>query len=231
MCGRYTYKLTWEQIVALYRLTLPEEPPKDREGRPIGPNYNVSPTHVMPIIRPAGNGRELVMAGWGLIPFWMKPQNLARSAYTTFNARSERIQAAPTYREAFKSKRCLVPATGWYEWQGSTAKTKKPFHFQPKAAPFAFGGVYDVWNGDGKSTITSFSIVTTEAAPSTKAYHDRMPLVLEEAQFDDWMRGPPEQAAEMMQPYGGDVEVWEVDAAVGNVKNNRAELMERVGLF
>jgi putative SOS response-associated peptidase YedK len=71
---------------------------------------------------------------------------------------------------------------------------------KPKAEPFAFAGVYDVWNADGKSEITSFSIVTTNAAPSTAKYHDRMPLVLEEAQFEDWMRAPPEEAAKMMSP-------------------------------
>jgi putative SOS response-associated peptidase YedK len=226
MCGRYTHRLTWQQIVNLYRLTLPEEPPEQ-----LKPNYNVAPTHVMPIIRAAGNGRELVMAGWGLIPFWLKPEQLAKQPYSTINARADRIQTAPTYREPFKQRRCLVPASGWYEWQKVTARSKRPFHFQPKAEPFAFAGVYDVWKGDGGRAITSFAIVTTEAAPSTASYHDRMPLVLEEIQFDDWMRGPPELAAGMMKPYAGTIDVWEVAAEVGNVKNNRPELLERVGLL
>jgi putative SOS response-associated peptidase YedK len=124
-----------------------------------------------------------------------------------------------------------VPATGWYEWQKINAKTKRPYHFTPKTAPFAFGGVYDVWNADGKASITSFSIVTTSAAPSTAKYHDRMPLILEEVQFDDWMRGPPEIAAEMTKPYVGAVDIWEVAAEVGNVRNNRPELMDRAGLL
>lgn len=222
MCGRYTHKLTWSEIVALYRLTLPDEPPER-----LAPNYNVAPTQVMPIIRPAGNGRELVMAGWGLIPFWLKPDQLGKQPYSTINARSDRIQTAPTYREPFKKRRCLVPATGWYEWQKVSAKVKRPFHFQSQAKPFAFGGVYDVWNADGKSSITSFSIVTTAAAPSTAAYHDRMPLVLEESQFENWMRLPAEAAAEMMQPYAGTIDLWEVGQAVGNVRNNRPDLMAR----
>lgn len=225
MCGRYTYNLTWGEIVSLYRLTLPDEPPERLKE-----NYNVPPTQVMPIIRPAGNGRELVMAGWGLIPFWLKPEQLKQQLYSTINARSDRIQSAPTYREPFKKRRCLVPATGWYEWQEVNAKTKRPFHFTPRVKPFAFAGVYDVWNADGKSNIISYSIVTTAAAPSTAAYHDRMPLVLEEGQFDDWMRGPPEIAAEMMKPYHGAIDLWEVSAAVGNVRNNRPDLMDRVDL-
>ena len=148
----------------------------------------------MPIIRPAGNGRELVMAGWGLVPFWLKPDQLAKQPYSTINARAETIQTAPTYREPFKKRRCLVPASGWYEWQklDEKGKKKRPYHFKPKAEPFALAGVYDVWRGDGGRAITSFAIVTTDAAPSVKQYHHRMPVVLDDAQFDDWMRGTPE---------------------------------------
>ncbi|WP_428661363.1 SOS response-associated peptidase [Reyranella sp.] len=226
MCGRYTHNLTWEQIVNLYRLTLPDEPPEALKK-----NFNVAPTTVMPIIRPAGNGRELVMAGWGLIPFWLKPDQLAKQPYSTINARSDRIATAPTYREPFKKRRCIVPATGWYEWQKVSAKIKRPYHFQPKSTPFAFGGVYDAWGADGQAKVTSFSIVTTDAAPGTAAYHDRMPLVLEEGQFDDWMRGPPEDAAAMMQPYGGAIDLWQVPDAVGNVRNKGPELMERAALL
>jgi putative SOS response-associated peptidase YedK len=226
MCGRYTHRLTWEQIVKLYRLTLPDDPPEGLKA-----SYNVAPTDVMPIIRPAGNGRELVMAGWGLIPYWLKPEQLGQRPYSTINARADRIVTAPTYREPFKKRRCIVPATGWYEWQKVNAKTKRPHHFQPKASPFAFGGVYDVWNADGRSTITSFAIVTTDAAPSTAAYHDRMPLVLEENQFEDWMRAPPEEAVAMMKPYGGEIDAWEVPNAVGNVRNNSPALMDRASLL
>lgn len=225
MCGRYTHLLTWSQIVELYRLTLPDEP------KELKPSYNVAPTHVMPIIRPAGNGRELIMAGWGLVPFWLKPEQLGKPPYSTINARDDRIQTAPTYREPFKKRRCLVPASGWYEWQKIDSKTKKPHYFQPVAKPFAFAGVWDVWNGDGKASITSFSVVTTSPAPSTAQYHDRMPVVLAESQFDDWMRGPPELAAEMMKPYGGAIDIWEVGKDVGNVRYNKPELLDRVALI
>ena len=226
MCGRYTHLLTWADIVNLYRLTQPEEPPEQ-----LKPNYNVPPTTVMPIIRPAGNGRELVMAGWGLVPYWLKPEQLGKQPYSTINARDDRIQTAPAYREPFKKRRCLVPASGWYEWQKVTPKTKRPFHFQPTAKPFAFAGVYDVWRADGKSAITSFSIVTTSAPPSTAQYHDRMPVVLEESQFEDWMRGAVEVAAEMMKPYGGAIDIWEVGKDVGNVCYNKPELLDRVALI
>jgi putative SOS response-associated peptidase YedK len=110
------------------------------------------------------------------------------------------IASALTYREPFKKRRCIVPATGWYEWQKIDAKRKRPYHFRPKASPFAFAGVHDVWKADGGPRITSLAIVVTDAVPSTVQYHERMPVVLEERQFEEWMRGPPEQAAEMMKP-------------------------------
>jgi putative SOS response-associated peptidase YedK len=87
------------------------------------------------------------------------------------------------------------------------------------------------WSGDGKAAITSFSIVTTDAALSTVKVHDRMPLVLEEGQFDDGMRGPHELAAEMMKSYGGAIDQWEVRPEVGNVRNNKLELLDRIGLL
>jgi putative SOS response-associated peptidase YedK len=218
MCGRYTDNLTWSQIVELYRLTMPDEAPPG-----LRPSYNVAPTHVMPIIRPAGNGRELLMAQWGLVPFWLQ---LAKLPYSTINARAESIRTAPTYREPFAERRCLVPASGWYEWQKISAKAKRPYHFKPKIEPFAFAGVHDAWKGDAGRTITSFAVITTDASPSVSQYHNRMPVVLEDSQFDDWIRGTPDQAAEMMKPYAGVIEAWEVGAAVGNVRNNRPELID-----
>jgi len=226
MCGRYTHNLTWQQIVELYRLTLPPEPPES-----LRPSYNVAPTHVMPIIRPAGNGRELVMAGWGLIPYWLKIGDLGKRPYATINARAETIRTSPTYREPFKKRRCLVPASGWYEWQNVGKKKKRPIHMRTTASPFAFAGLWDVWKDDGGADVTSFAIATTEAAPSVAAYHNRMPVVLDDAQFDEWMRGTPDQAAALMSPYGGEIDAWEVGPDVGNVRNNRPELMDRVELF
>jgi SOS response associated peptidase (SRAP) len=85
MCGRYTHKLTWAEIVKLYQLTLPDQEPAGFKA-----SYNVAPTDVMPVIRPAGNGRELVMAKWGLVPWWTKPENAAKPPYSTINARARR---------------------------------------------------------------------------------------------------------------------------------------------
>lgn len=223
--------LTWQQIVNLYRLTLPDEPPKG-----LRPTFNAAPTQVLPIVRPIEEGpgvklpdrRELVMAGWGLIPFWTK--DLSAKAYSTINARADSIRSKPTYRQSFEKRRCLVPATGWYEWQDVGAKRKRPIHMRPTTSPWAFAGVWDVWKGDGGPGVTSFAIVTTDAAPSLRQYHNRMPVILEARHFDQWMLGSADEAAALMTPYGGEVEAWEVSTAVGNPRNNRPGLLQRVGL-
>jgi putative SOS response-associated peptidase YedK len=125
-----------------------------------------------------------------------------------------------------------VPATGWYEWQDrGKGKKKRPIHMCAKSQPFAFAGVWDVWKGDGGPGVTSFTIVVTEAAPGIAQYHDRMPVVLDDSQFDEWMRGTPDQAAALMVPYSGAIDAWEVGPDVGNVRNNRPDLMDRVELF
>ena len=113
----------------------------------------------------------------------------------------------------------------------SAPRRSGPFHFKAKAEPFAFAGVWDTWSADGRAAITSFSIVTAAAAPSTAQYHDRMTVVLEEDKFDDWMRAPPELAVEIMKPYEGEIDMWEVGPDVGNVSNNKPELLDRVGLL
>jgi putative SOS response-associated peptidase YedK len=124
-----------------------------------------------------------------------------------------------------------VPATGWYDWKKSGAERQRPYYFRPAAKPLAFAGIWDVWKDDGGSALLSFAIVTTGAAPSVQPYHHRMPLILEATMFQQWMLGMPNEAAALMVPYGGAIEAWEVGADVSNVRNNRPELMERVGLL
>jgi putative SOS response-associated peptidase YedK len=111
---------------------------------------------------------------------------------------------------------------------GRTDPDLELMHMRPISSPFAFAGVWDVWKGDDGPAVTSFSIVTTNAAPSVSQYHSRMPGVLDDHQFDEWMRGTPDQAVTLLTPYPGMIEPWEVGAEVGNVRNNRPELMERV---
>lgn len=223
MCGRYTHNLTWGDIISLYRLTLPDAAPAQAK-----PTWNAAPTQPLPIVRPTadGSGRELVIAGWGLIPHWLK--NLDGKAVSTINARAESVRDKPTFRQSFERRRCLVPATGWYEWQPVGGK-KRPIYMQART-PFAFAGIWDRWSGPGMPGIESFAIVTTDAAASVSMYHHRMPVVLEPDQWDRWMLGTPDEAAELMRPYAGDIEAWEVAARVGSPKFNDPDLIKPVAM-
>jgi putative SOS response-associated peptidase YedK len=135
-----------------------------------------------------------------------------------------------TYREPFKKRRCLVTATGWYEWQKVTPKVKRPFHFSIGNRPWAFAGVWDVWSGDGKASITSFSIVTTSPAPSTAPYHDRMPSSWKRASSRSECAGARASSRDV-KPYGGAIDIWEVGKDVGNVRNDKPELLDLVALI
>jgi hypothetical protein len=106
---------------------------------------------------------------------------------------AEQADALPAELHGITKRRCLVPATGWYEWQDVGEKKKRPMHMRPMTSPFAFAGVWDVWKGDDGPGVISFSIVTTTAAPSVSQYHSRMPVVLDDHQFDEWMRGTSTQ--------------------------------------
>jgi len=221
MCGRYTHNLTWTDLISLYRLTLPEAAPAQAK-----PTWNAAPTQPLPIVRPTGDGlgRELIIAGWGLIPNWLK--NLDGKAMSTINARCESVREKPTFRESFERRRCIVPATGWYEWQPAGTR-KRPIYMQPRT-PFAFAGIWDRWSGPGVPGIVSYAIVTTDAAASIGAYHPRMPVVLEAGHWDQWMLGTPDEAAALMRPYDGAIEAWEVAARVGSPKYNDPELIKPV---
>lgn len=218
MCGRYTYKLSWREVVELYRLTAPKVPPSNFE-----PNYNVAPTQIRPIVRPIDGGRELIMAKWGLIPFFSKD---GKSSYTTINARAETVRTSGMYKQSFAKRRCLIPTSGWYEWKHE-GEHKLPHFIRPKAEGFAFAGLWDRWvPKDGGNPVESFTIITTEAHPSIAKLHDRMPRVLLPEQFEQWTGADPEAAATLLNVVQCEFEYWQVDKRVGSVKNNGPELIE-----
>jgi putative SOS response-associated peptidase YedK len=192
MWGRYTCELDWGEVVGRYQLTLPKTPP---DG--LRPTYNAAPTQVLPMIRPKDDGRELSLARWGLF------------VDDTISADAETIRDNPTIRDSFIKRRCIVPATGWYEWKDINVERQGPYYFRPTAKPLAFAGIWDIRNDDGGSALLSFAIVTT----------DGLPVVLEATKFQQWMLGMPNEAAALMVPYAGAIEVREVGAEVGNLKN------------
>jgi putative SOS response-associated peptidase YedK len=134
MCGRFTYRLTWREIVALYRLTAPATPARNLQAR-----YNICPTTTIDTVIERDAQRELVPMRWGLVPFWWKKK--AKETPATFNARAETVAEKPMFRAAFKRARCLIPASGYYEWHG-TPTGKQPYYFSARdGSPLTIAGL------------------------------------------------------------------------------------------
>jgi putative SOS response-associated peptidase YedK len=220
MCGRYTFTSPEEAARALFKYT---SPPLN-----LRPNYNVAPTHDVPIVRNRadGGGREMVQVRWGLIPFWAKDTKIA---FSTINARVETVQTSGTYRNAFKSRRCLVVADGFYEWKklDPKGKEKQPYRITLKSGqPFGFAGLWETW-GKGTDAIVSCTIITGPPNELVAKIHDRMAVILPPEHWDAWLGGTA--GTEVLKPYPAKLmRAYPVDKRVGNVKNNDAKLLEPI---
>ena len=207
MCGRYSADLRWDDVAKLYDLSKQGPMPQWN----FEPNYNVCPTDPVPVIIPNFDQRQLILMRWGLVPsWWSKPLKELRLA--TFNARAETVQEKPFFRDAFKRSRCLIPASGYYEWHYENPDDKKekpqPYYFTRRDGQLiTFAGLYDTWHdkAEGKS-IQSCAMVITEPNKFVAEVHDRMPVLLERDQFDTWMRtNDVREAAAMLKPAAEDV--------------------------
>jgi putative SOS response-associated peptidase YedK len=182
MCGRYTQIRPWREIVRLYRLT------DEFNDRNTAARYNIAPTQEVLFIHLDKNGAQTVSDGrWWLVPHWAKE---LQSRYPMFNARSEDAQKKPSFREAFKSGRCLLPADGWYEWTKSKDGGRDPWFIHlADMAPFSFAGL---WTHNSTLDVTSCTILTAAAVAPVNRIHNRMPIVLEQSAYDAWLN--PETA-------------------------------------
>lgn len=222
MCGRYTHRLSWAEIVALYRLTAPAVPPN------LQPRYNMAPTQQAPIVRVAAHGgAELVMARWGLIPHWSKE---AKASFSTINARAETVATKPAFRSAYRDRRCLVPASGYFEWE-DRPDGKQPWLYQrADGGTLTFAGLWERWGPRGDvPAVDTFTIIVCEANPLAAEKHDRMPVILRPDQFDGWLHGTPDEAADTLGPYAGDdLAASPVSRRVNNVRNDDAGCIEPI---
>lgn len=177
MCGRFTQVRPWREIVRLYRLT------PDQLERNTAARYNIAPTQDVPFIHLGKDGAQSATEGrWWLVPHWAKE---LQNKYPMFNARSEDAEKKPAYRDAYKSRRCLVPADGWNEWTKGEDGGKDPWYIHlPDRAPFSFAGL---WAHNSTLDVVSFTILTAPAVSPIDKVHARMPIVLEEDQYDAWL--------------------------------------------
>jgi putative SOS response-associated peptidase YedK len=220
MCGRDAEFYTWKDIHAFSQpLTIEVALPDPT------PNYNRAPTHSGGVIVAGdeGNGVARRMR-WGLIPFWAKD---GKVAYTTINARVETASTKPAFREAWKRRRCLVPSSGYFEWQVlADGKTKQPFFIRNVQSPILmFAGLWERWNGP-EGELETYSVVTRDSAGPVSRIHDRMPLTLTPELLRDWLHGTADDAAAIAQAAPlPELDFYPVSRAVGNVRNTGEQLI------
>jgi putative SOS response-associated peptidase YedK len=177
MCGRFTLYASPEEVATLFGL--PEEPI-------LAPRYNVAPTQPVGLARLTADGkaREWALVHWGLIPSWSKDPSIGARM---INARAETVAEKPAFRAAFKRRRCLVPASGFYEWQ-KQGKTKQPYYITSQSgALLAIAGLWEYWEGADGSALESCTLLTTDANETMTPLHNRMPVFIDPADFDEWL--------------------------------------------
>jgi putative SOS response-associated peptidase YedK len=189
------------------------------------PSYNVAPTQQVLVARDYDGKREGVAMRWGLTPSWAKDSKMAQ-----INARSETAATKPMFRAAFKKRRCLILANGYYEWK-KTTKPKQPYYYRMKdEKPFTFAGLWETWHGEEKPLETC-AILTTDANELAKEVHDRMPVILTGDDALAWLdpATDPSALGELLRPFPAKEMICNpVSVAVGNVRNNNASLIETV---
>lgn len=222
MCGRYTLISGKAKLITRFGVA----------GKPAGeikPNYNIAPGQTMPVITNSGKGNQLELMRWGLIPVWAKDKSIG---YKMINARAETLADKPTWKRPFKSQRCLVPASGFYEWQ-KHGKEKTPYYIHLKDQElFAFAGLYDSWTDHSTGeVIHSYSIITTNPNGLMKPIHDRMPVVLDKSKENDWLNPDANEDVgfleHLLKPFSAkDMDAYTVSSEVNSAKHNTAELIE-----
>jgi putative SOS response-associated peptidase YedK len=195
------------------------------------PRYNIAPTQLIPVIRqnPQEPVRELSLVRWGLIPSWAKDSSAAAKM---INARSETAATKPAFRDALKSRRCLIPADTFYEWQ-RTDKSNQPYCFEVNGGElFAFAGLWDRWKDQSGNWVKTCSILTTTPNAVTSTVHDRMPVILDPDSYDLWLDPGMKDvgvASELLKPYdAGPMRCYPISTRINHVANDDEQCSARV---
>jgi putative SOS response-associated peptidase YedK len=223
MCGRFTLFASGQEIRAHFDL---------QESFDWSPRYNITPGESIPAVGSSEEGDSLGIHQfrWGLIPHWVDdPDDFSANL---INARAETVASKPSFRDSFRKRRCLIPASGFYEWT-ETDEGKKPYFFQPSDADvIAFSGLWDRWEpANGEDPVLSCAILTTEASPSVADVHHRMPVIMAPDQYESWLE--PSDTEEMLEsmvsdPDDIDLEVRPVDPRVNRPDVDDPECIEPI---
>ncbi len=222
MCGRFAQRTDARKLAREFKV---EEVPE------VEPRYNIAPTQDVLSVRQIEDEREAVFLKWGLVPSWAKDVSMGAKL---INARSETVTEKPSFREAFKKRRCIIPADGFYEWQRTEGR-KQPYFFRMKdERPFGFAGLWERWEGEDKRVINSCTILTTEANEVMRPVHDRMPVILHPDDYELWLGAEAREldyVKELLRPYPADeMSGHPVGVAINSPRNQGATLIERAAV-
>lgn len=215
MCGRYALTLPHEAMVQLFAATISNDLP------PV-PRWNVCPTTQVPVVAAEGGGRRLRAMRWGFLPRWYKSPT---DGPLLINARAETIAEKPAFRTACRERRCLIPATGFYEWTKDASGNRLPWHIRrPDGGPFAFAGIWQAW---GPDDAPSCAIVTCAAGPAMARIHHREPVTVAPEDWPLWLGEAGAGAAPLMRAAPDERFVrYRVDLAVNSNRAEGPELIE-----
>jgi len=221
MCGRYFLHSTADKLSSLFgEMPMPL----------LAARYNIAPSQPIPVIRqnPAGR-REMVLVRWGLIPSWSKGPD---SRFSMINARAETVAQKPAYRTAFRYRRCLIPADGFYEWR-TAGGAKQPYVLCPRdGVPLAFAGLWEHWQDANGNELESCTILVRAANEQVKTVHERMPVIVTPDSFDLWLdihaQKPQPLETLLAVQQAPELEIYPVSRAVNSPKADAASLLEPV---
>ena len=221
MCGRFVSLLSPELLQVIFDVS---------PAPPMAPRYNIAPTQMVPVVRQDASGsRYLSTVRWGLVPSWAKD---IASGSMLINARCETVHEKPSFRQAIRSRRCLIPGNGFYEW-GKTASGKEPYYLSLRdGSPMAFAGIWETWRTPEGDTLESCAILTTNANTLMAPIHDRMPVILHPAEYTHWLDrtiNDPHDFERLYQPFPAELmQAWRVSKLVNSPAHDSEECIHRI---
>lgn len=228
MCGRFTQQMSWSELHDLYSVyTVPQ-------SSALVERFNGAPTQEFAACRVAESGnREISVLRWGLVPFWAKDVSIGSRL---INARAESVHSKPSFRTAFRKRRCLVPANGWFEWS-SVAGRKQPYFIKLESdRPLSIAALWESWDKDGEP-LETFTLITTQATSALSKIHHRQPAIVDSNDWELWLdpSSPANSLLDLVQtPHRGPYQYHAVSTRVNNVRNDTPEILEPAserGLF
>ncbi len=222
MCGRFTQKADQKTIKKEFKVDSLQE-------TILKPRYNIAPTQEIVAVLESNGERMIDALRWGLIPSWAKDESIGNKM---INARAETLAEKPSFRNAFRSHRCIIPASGFYEWQKAAKGAKQPFYFHLKDKEvFGFAGLYEQWvDRETGEQIETCTIITTEANKVLEPVHDRMPVILKPENYEQWLDAKEkdtDKLQELLVPYPAiEMDSYKVSKSVNTPSNDSPELIK-----